>query len=89
MEALEKERGMTTDYAPLTRTYRVAEFAKLLGVSRAFAYEQAKTGAIAGVPVIVVGRRLLVPRAPADRLLAGEPATAAGALPDAEQAVEA
>ena len=45
-------------------TLTIPEAASLLGVSRNTAYEQAKTGAIAGVPVIRVGVRLVLPRAP-------------------------
>lgn len=54
------------------RTYSIPQFARLLGVSRGFAYEQAATGEIAGVPVLKVGNRLLVPRVKADAVLAGE-----------------
>ena len=61
---------MTNEQGP--RTYSVAQFARALGVSKNFAYEQAKTGAIAGVPVLRVGSRLLIPREMADRVLAGE-----------------
>lgn len=49
--------------APATLT--IPEAAELLGVGRNTAYQTAKRdGALAGVPVLVVGRRLLVPRAP-------------------------
>lgn len=44
-------------------TVTVTEAAELLGISRNTAYEEAKTGELAGVPVIRVGRRLLIPRA--------------------------
>ncbi len=54
------------------KTYSVRQWAALLGVSPGFAYQQAKTGNIAGVPVIRVGTRMVVPREVADRVLRGE-----------------
>jgi excisionase family DNA binding protein len=39
--------------------FTVAEAAQLLGVSRAFAYELVARG---GIPVIRLGRRILVPK---------------------------
>lgn len=55
------------------RTYSIPEFARLLGVSRGYAYNLAKdTGQIAGCPVIHVGARLVISRARADQVLAGE-----------------
>ncbi len=49
-------------------TLTVTEAAELLGVGRNLAYEiAARDGELAGVPVIRVGRRLLIPQA---RLLA-------------------
>jgi excisionase family DNA binding protein len=48
-------------------TFTVSEAAEVLGIGRNTAYQEAKTGELAGVPVIRVGRRLLIPRA---RLLA-------------------
>jgi excisionase family DNA binding protein len=48
----------------MSATLTIPEVAELLGVSRNTAYEQARSGAIAGVPVIAVGRRLLIPRKP-------------------------
>ena len=53
----------------MSRTLTIAEVARLLGVSRNTAYEAARSGSIAGVPVIQVGRRLLVPRKPLLELL--------------------
>ena len=50
----------------------VEEAAKVLGISRWLAYEQARTGELAGVRVIRIGRRLLVPRAALERVLAGD-----------------
>jgi excisionase family DNA binding protein len=53
------------------RTLSVEEAAKELGISRHLAYEQARTGHIGGIPVLRIGRRLLVPRAALDRVLEG------------------
>ncbi len=47
-------------------TLTVEETAKLLGIGRQLAYERVKTGEI---PVIKVGRRLLVPRRALEKLL--------------------
>lgn len=45
-------------------TFKVWEAAQLCGVSRGVAYEQIRrTGEIAGVRVLVVGHRLLIPAA--------------------------
>jgi excisionase family DNA binding protein len=49
----------------------VEEAATLLGISRAFAYEATNRG---DIPSIRIGRRILVPKAALDRLLAGAPA---------------
>ena len=51
------------------RTVTVEEAAQVLGIGRALAYEEARKGSIAGVPVIRVGRRLLISRAALDRAL--------------------
>ena len=51
----------------MSATLTIPEAAELLGVSRDTAYEDAKSGELAGVPVISIGRRLVIPRA---RLLA-------------------
>jgi len=48
-------------------TLSVEETAKLLGIGRNLCYDRVKTGEI---PVIKIGRRLLVPRAALERLLA-------------------
>lgn len=48
-------------------TFTVEETAKLLGIGRQLAYDRAKTGEI---PVLKIGRRLLVPRAALEKLLA-------------------
>ncbi len=48
-------------------TLTVEEAAKLLGIGRQLAYDRVKTGEI---PVIKIGRRLLVPRSALEKLLA-------------------
>ena len=48
-------------------TLTVEEAAAALGISRAFAYESVRRG---DIPHIKIGRRLLVPRAALDRMLA-------------------
>jgi excisionase family DNA binding protein len=53
------------------RTYKIEEAGKLLGIGRNQAYEAAKSGQI---PTIRIGKRLLVPKAKFDRILAGEAA---------------
>jgi hypothetical protein len=64
-----------TRLEPLTLT--VEEAAAMIGVGRTLAFETVRTtGAIAGVPVLRVGRRVLVPRAPLERVLSeGVPPT--------------
>ena len=48
----------------LSATLTIPEVAELLGVGRNLAYEIAtRDGELAGVPVIRVGRRLLIPQA--------------------------
>jgi excisionase family DNA binding protein len=49
-------------------TYSISEAAKLLGIGRNACYEAAKTGQI---PVLRIGKRLLVPKAALDRMLLG------------------
>lgn len=51
------------------RTYNVDEAGQMLGIGRGAAYEAARRGEI---PVIRIGRRMLVPRVAFDRLLNGE-----------------
>lgn len=48
-------------------TLSVEETAKLLGIGRNLCYDRVKTGEI---PVIKIGRRLLVPRSALEKLLA-------------------
>lgn len=54
-----------------SKTITVEEAARELNISRGLAYEGVRTGAI---PSIRIGRRLVVPRAALDRLLAGDAA---------------
>lgn len=53
-------------------TLTVEEAAELLGVSRGTAYEAARRGEL---PVVRIGRRLLVPRARLAELLGGDAET--------------
>ncbi len=60
--------GPSNGATPGSATLSISEAAALLGVGRNLAYEVAsRDGELAGVPVIRIGRRLLVPHA---RLLA-------------------
>lgn len=56
-------------------TISVEEAGRLLGIGRDLAYSQARTGSIGGIPVLRIGRRLLVPRAALERALRGESTT--------------
>ena len=47
-------------------TLTIEEAANLLGIGRQLAYDKVKTGEI---PVLKIGRRLLVPRAALEKLL--------------------
>jgi excisionase family DNA binding protein len=54
----------------MSATFTIEEAAELLGIGRNTAYNAAHTGELAGIPVIRVGaKRLVVPRAPLERLL--------------------
>lgn len=53
------------------RTLTIEEAGRMLGIGRNKAYEAAHSGEL---PVIRIGRRLLVPRVALDRLLEGAPA---------------
>lgn len=55
------------------QTYSVDEAATLLGIGRSLGYELARRGNFP-VPVVKLGRRLVVPKAPLDKMLAGQPA---------------
>ena len=59
------------------RTLTIEETARLLGISRTLAYELASTDRLP-VPVIRLGRRLVVSRAALERVLTGEFAPATG-----------
>jgi excisionase family DNA binding protein len=54
--------------------FSVPEAAKLLGVSRSYAYEAIANG---DIPAIHIGRRILVPKAALQKLLSGEQGTPA------------
>lgn len=62
------------------QTYTVEEAAKLLGVGRTPAYLAAANGELAGVRVLRVGRRLLIPKPALDAVLAGGRDEARGEL---------
>jgi hypothetical protein len=49
--------------------YTIPEVAAALGIGRSAAYEMARGGAILGVPVLHLGRRLVVPRAALEQAL--------------------
>lgn len=51
------------------RTYKIEEAGKMLGVGRNQAYAAAMCGQI---PTIRIGKRILVPKEPFDRMLAGQ-----------------
>jgi excisionase family DNA binding protein len=53
------------------KTYTIEEAAHLLGVGRNQCYEAARSGSI---PTLKIGKRILVPKAALDRMLAGEAA---------------
>lgn len=50
--------------------YTVSEAAALLGVGRTHAYALARSG---DIPTVRLGRRVVVPKAGLDRMLAGDP----------------
>lgn len=58
---------MSTKHDTPRQTLTVEEAAALLGIGRNTAYQAAASGQL---PVIRIGRRLLIPRAALDRLLA-------------------
>ncbi len=61
---LSNGHGRAGPASRVSATLTVPEAAKLLGVGRNLAYEiVARDGELAGVPVIRVGRRLLIPQA--------------------------
>jgi excisionase family DNA binding protein len=61
-------QGVIEPSDPPRQTYTVEQAGRILGLSRNSAYQAATAGQI---PVIRIGKRLLVPRAALDRLLGG------------------
>ncbi len=58
---------------PAKGTLSVEEAARLLGISRTLAFDAIRQhGELAGVRVVRIGRRILIPRAALERVLAGE-----------------
>ena len=62
---------MKDDSTSARRTLTIPEVAAILGVSRNSAYEAAARGEL---PIIKIGKRLLVSRAAFERMVAGETA---------------
>jgi excisionase family DNA binding protein len=67
-----------SEYSTERLTYTIREVQKLLGLGRQTAYNAVQSGAI---PVIKIGKRLLVPRSALHSLLAAPPASAKPAEP--------
>lgn len=63
----------TTTPTDERRTLTVDEAARELGIGRTLAFQMARTGEL---PVIRLGRRVLVPRAALERMLADPPRSA-------------
>jgi excisionase family DNA binding protein len=61
-----KDFQSLSEQRPERRTYSVPEVAQILGISRASAFAAARAGEL---PVIRVGKRVLVLRAALDRML--------------------
>ncbi|MCL4685508.1 helix-turn-helix domain-containing protein [Myxococcota bacterium] len=59
---------MHTDTTPTRRAVSIDEAAQMLGIGRSAAYLAARRG---DIPVLRIGRRLVVPIAALDRMLAG------------------
>lgn len=58
----------------MSATITITEAASIMGISRGLAYSAvARDGGLAGVRVIVVGRRLLIPTAPFRKALGLDP----------------
>jgi excisionase family DNA binding protein len=68
----DRQKGEPMQTIDERRTLTLSEAAKLLGIGRSTAYEQARTGSVVGVPVLRVGRRQLLSRAAIERVLDGE-----------------
>jgi excisionase family DNA binding protein len=64
---MDKNNDNSKAYEQACRTISVEEAAAVLGISRGAAYANVKTGAI---PTIRLGKRLLVPKAALEKLLA-------------------
>jgi excisionase family DNA binding protein len=64
-----RESGDSRSDDSQRRTVSVEEAGRILGISRGAAYAHANDGTI---PIIRVGKRLLVPKAALERLLNGE-----------------
>jgi excisionase family DNA binding protein len=69
MQTETQSRPQTEDASAARLAMTVEETAARLGISRPTAYEAVKTGSI---PSIKIGRRILVPLAALERMLAGE-----------------
>jgi excisionase family DNA binding protein len=67
---------METESQPLA--YSVTHAAELLGIGRTLAYALVKSGEL---PTVTLGRRVVVPKARLDAMLAGDPSSYA--LPEA------
>jgi len=57
---------------PERQTYTIEEVARLLGINRSTCYELARYDRLP-VPVIRLGKRMVLGKAALDRLLAGDP----------------
>jgi excisionase family DNA binding protein len=72
------------DKAVTRATVTVAEAARLLGIGRETAYQQARRGRLGPIPVLRIGRRFVVPRPALERALAGELGVPTGSEADGE-----
>lgn len=67
-----KSNENRSDDAPTKGTLTVEEAARMLGVSRTLAYESVRQhDELAGVRVVRIGQRILIPRAALERVLNG------------------
>ncbi len=57
----------------------VPEAGRMLGIGRDVAYREARAGNLGGVPVLRLGKKLVVPLAALERVLAGEALPGQGA----------
>lgn len=58
---------IATNQSP--RTISIVEAARLLGIGKDLAYQEAKTGKLAGATVLRIGHRMVIPRAELERVL--------------------